>query len=271
MIILVNGVVADSLSVHDRGLMYGDGVFRTLRVSRGIALCWPRHYKKLQQDCTALGIACPSLAVLSAELTTVTRGNPDCAVKIIVTRGTGPRGYRVPPGITPSRVVMSSPLPEYPISHAEQGIKVRICELRLGLQPQLAGIKHLNRLENVLARQEWHDDTIVEGLLQDADGHVICGTMTNLFWVKGGQLSTPDLSGCGVAGVQRDRVLEYARKYRISCKIAPLSTSELMQADEAFLTNSVIGVWPIAELGEKRWQSGRLTSMVREWLNRDCD
>ena len=144
--ILVNGVQTDLLSVHDRGLMYGDGVFRTLRVSHGAALCWQRHYHKLQADCAALNIDCPSIAVLSMEVEAVAKANPECVVKIIITRGVGTRGYRVAPDATPNRVVMSSPPPDYPASHYEHGVKVRICDLRLGLQPRLAGIKHLNRL-----------------------------------------------------------------------------------------------------------------------------
>ncbi|HVS25994.1 MAG TPA: aminodeoxychorismate lyase [Burkholderiales bacterium] len=269
--ILVNGVQTDSLSVHDRGLMYGDGVFRTLRVSHGVALCWQRHYRKLLADCAALNINCPSIAVLSMEVEAVTKANPECVVKIIITRGAGTRGYRVAPGATPNRVVMSSPLPDYPASHYEQGVKVRICDLRLGLQPRLAGIKHLNRLENVLARQEWNDEAIAEGLLLDGEGHVICGTMTNLFTLKGAELCTPDLSRCGLAGVQRERVLERAGKAGIACKVRAISLPELLRADEAFLTNSVIGVWQIREIGEKRWEPGCFAPMVRDWLDRDCD
>lgn len=269
--ILVNGVQTDSLSVHDRGLMYGDGVFRTLRVSRGAALCWRRHFHKLQADCTAINIECPSGVVLGKEVEAVAKTNPECVVKIVITRGVGTRSYAIAPGAAPNRVVMSGPLPDYPASHYRDGVTVRICDLRLGMQPRLAGIKHLNRLENVLARQEWSDETIAEGLLLDGEGHVICGTMTNLFMLKGVELCTPDLSRCGIAGVQRERVLERAGKAGIVCKVSAIALPELLQADEAFLTNSIIGVWQIREIGKKRWDPGCFVPMVRDWLDRDCD
>ncbi|MGH8751953.1 MAG: aminodeoxychorismate lyase [Burkholderiales bacterium] len=269
--ILVNGIQTDLLNVHDRGLMYGDGVFRTLRVIQGKAQCWQRHYRKLQQDCAALNINCPTLKILSAELETITRNKPECVIKIIITRGSGARGYRSAADITPNRIMMASPLPVYPASYAQQGVRVRICDLRLAPHVRLAGIKHLNRLENVLARQEWSDDIIAEGLLLDTEDHIIGGTMTNLFMVKKAELWTPNLSRCGVAGVQRERILEQAQKAGFTCRIAAFTLSQLLQADEIFLTNSVIGVWPVAAFEENYWQPGRFTAQAQAWINNDRD
>lgn len=269
--VLVNGLQTDLLNVHDRGLAYGDGVFRTVRVSRGRALCWQRHYQKLQADCRVLSLSCPNHSVLCKELDRITAANPECVLKIIITRGPGPRGYRVTADMQPTHIIMAEPLPDYPPSYHEQGVSLRICDLRLSLQPRLAGIKHLNRLENVMARLEWDDASIAEGLLLDSEGYAIGGTMTNLFMLKGNELWTPDLTRCGVAGVQRNRVLEQAAASGIPCAVQNILLEQLLQADEIFLTNSVIGVWQVRDIGQNRWEKGIFTPKVRQWLNEPCD
>jgi len=269
--VLVNGLQTDLLDVHDRGLAYGDGVFRTLRISGGKAFCWQRHYQKLHDDCRALGLSCPSHAMLSEELGQIAAANPQCVLKIIVTRGRGARGYRAIGEMQATRIVMASPVPDYPSSYDEQGVRLRICDLKLSLQPRFAGIKHLNRLENVMARREWDDASIAEGLLLDSEEFVIGGTMTNLFMRKGNELWTPDLTRCGVAGVQRKRVLERAAVSGIRCAERHISVAQLLKADEIFLTNSVIGVWQVREIGDNFWKKGEFTPTVRRWLNEPCD
>ncbi|HEX5337166.1 MAG TPA: aminotransferase class IV, partial [Gallionella sp.] len=166
---LVNGVPGNLISIRDRGLLYGDGVFRTLRAVQGKALHWPLHYLKLQHDCAKLGISCPDEAVLCAELDQVLAQHPDGVVKLIVTRGVGARGYTPSADAEPTRIWDVSPLPDYPAAWATQGIKACVCNLRLSAQPRLACVKHLNRLENVLAAAELsdvqqHDSKVVEGL-----------------------------------------------------------------------------------------------------------
>src|SRR5574340_17078 len=215
---LVNGVPGNTISIRDRGLLYGDGVFRTLRATQGKALHWPLHFLKLQHDCAALGISCPDEALLRAELDRVLAQHPDGVVKLIVTRGEGARGYAPSAAATPTRIWDFSPLPDYPAEWPTQGIKAHVCSLWLAAQPRLAGVKHLNRLENVLAAAELnaaqrHDSQLAEGLLLDAEGHLIEGTRSNLFLVSQGELVTPDLSRCGTAGMQRGRVMAWALQH----------------------------------------------------------
>ncbi len=250
---LVNGKQGNLISIRDRGLLYGDGVFRTLRVSNGHALHWPLHYKKLQYDCNALGITCPDVALLSVELKDLLVQHPDGVMKVIVTRGEGTRGYAPSIQPTPTHIWDVSPMPDYPADWATYGIKARLCHLRLGQQPRLAGIKHLNRLENVLAVAESNDAEIAEGVLLDAPGNVIEGTRSNLFMVRDGVLLTPDLTHCGVAGVQRERVMEWAATHGMPCHTARFGLAELLAADEIFLVNSVIGLWPVRELQDRIW------------------
>jgi 4-amino-4-deoxychorismate lyase len=129
-----------------------------------------------------------------------------------------------------------------------------MCSLRLARQPALAGIKHLNRLENVLARAEWNDPDIAEGLLQDSAGYVIGGT-----------------SQCGVAGVTRERVIEAARRNGVGCRVAAVSLDELLASTEAILVNSLIGAWHIRHLGAVAWRQDSMTATVRRWLDEDDD
>lgn len=268
---LVNGKHGDSISIHDRGLLYGDGAFRSFRALQGKPLHWPLHYQKLQHDCVVLGIACPDFNLLSAELNDLLLDHPNGVAKLIVTRGQGKRGYAPPADAEPTHIWDVSSRPAYPEDWSEHGVRARFCQMRLSEQPRLAGVKHLNRLENVLAAAEWSntepsDADVAEGLLMDAAGNVIEGIRTNLFLVSRGKLMTPDLSRCGVAGVQRDRVIAWAAQYGLPLQVRNVGLGEAMDADELFVVNSVIGVWPIRELDQRRWSGFPITSKIRHEL-----
>jgi 4-amino-4-deoxychorismate lyase len=140
--------------------------------------------------------------------------------------------------------------------------------MRLGNQPRLAGIKHLNRLENVLAAAESNAADIAEGLLMDKDENVIGGTRSNLFLVSRGKLVTPDLSRCGVAGVQRDRVIAWAARHDIALQVRDIRLDEVLHADELFLVNSVIGIWPIRELEQQCWSAFPFAVRIRDSFDR---
>jgi 4-amino-4-deoxychorismate lyase len=264
---LVNGKPGNLISIRDRGLLYGDGVFRTLRATQGKAQHWLLHYQKLQHDCTALGIACPEVGLLSAELNDLLARHPNGVVKLIVTRGEGTRGY-APPGCAETTHLWDVfPLPDYPADWAIHGIKARLCRLRLSQQPRLAGVKHLNRLENVLAAAESDDADIAEGLLMDAESNVIEGKRSNLFLVSRGKLITPDLSRCGVAGVQRDRVMAWAAQHNMPLQVRDVRLNEVLHADELFVVNSIIGLWPVRELEQRCWSDFPIAAKIRHSLN----
>lgn len=265
--ILVDGVPSAVIAADDRGLAYGDGVFRTLAMRNGRAELWLQHYAKLSADCLALGIPAPAQSDLENDLRQVAAQLRNCALRITVTRGSGGRGYASPQPAIPRRVVAAAPLPDYPESHATAGVRLRYCDIRLAAQPRLAGVKHLNRLENVLARAEWDDPEIAEGLLLDAAGHVIEGTRCNLFLVEADRLVTPDLSQCGVAGVTRDLVMAAAAGNDMPCDITQISVARLENAREIFLVNSLIGVWPVAMIGRRRWTEFATSARVGKWLD----
>lgn len=266
--ILVDGRPGTCISALDRGFAYGDGVFRTMRAEAGAVLLWSEHYRKLQGDCSRLDIPCPEEDVLRADLGHVLGEMPTCAVKIIVTRGQGARGYAPPAACEPTRVVAGFPLPANRAQSAEMGVRVRWCATRLSEQPLLAGVKHLNRLENVLARREWDDPAIAEGLMCDAAGSVVDGTMSNVFIYENGWLVTPPLDRCGVAGVQRDRLIALADKLCNGCRIEPIAPARLLAAEQVYLVNSLIDAWWVAALDTRVWQRCELTPRLQLALAR---
>ena len=252
-------------------MMYGDGVFRTMRMHDGKILSWPLQYAKLRADCEALDILCPARSVLEDELAQLRDQEANCVVKIIVSRGEGGRGYRVPDSVSPNRVMLTASLPVYPAHFWHEGVTLHVCEMRLSHQPRLAGIKHLNRLENVLARMEWEDAAIPEGLMLDVDGWVISGTMSNVFARRGATLVTPELTACGVAGLQRERVLGYAVNLNLEPVVTRIALNDLLAADEIFICNSVIGLWPVKAIDRHKIQLGPVASQMQQLLAQEVD
>ena len=267
--IVVNSVVHSEVSALDRGLAYGDGVFRTFPARRGMPLHWSRQYAKLARDCTALRFTVPDAQSLAADVQTACGEAAYAAVKIVITRGVGERGYRYTGDERPTRIVHAQTRIEAPAAAQAEGVKVRLCSTRLSRQPALAGVKHLNRLENVLARAEWNDPQTAEGLMCDAEGNIIGGTMTNVFVVKDGVLATPRLDLCGVAGVTRERVLEAAGRLDVPCTVMTCTLKDVHRADEVFLVNSLVGVWPVRELDGEPRKPGSVTRLLQQALEQE--
>ena len=250
--ILIDGQRQDTLPATDRGLHFGDGVFETMAVDAGRALCLERHLARLTAGCSRLGIVAPERAILEAECARACHGIDRGVLKVLVTRGTGGRGYAVEEGAPVTRIVARYPWPPYAADSRNNGVAVRICETRLGRNPRIAGIKHLNRLEQVLARNEQDPDRRAEGLMLDDRDYVIEGIMSNVFVYRDGRLCTPQLVECGVAGIVRDLVLETAEQVTGSPpRVEALSVDDLLSADECFLTNSLIGIWPIKSIEQR--------------------
>ncbi|KHL67734.1 4-amino-4-deoxychorismate lyase [Pseudomonas flexibilis] len=262
MLSWVDGRPAAELPLSDRGLAYGDGLFETLAVRHGQPCLLAAHLQRLRLGCDRLGIPFDE-ALVTDELLAFCAAVGDGVAKLIVTRGDGLRGYAPPTPVQPRRLLLASPLPAYPVGHAEQGVELFPCALRLAEQPRLAGLKHLNRLEQVLARAEWQDSRYAEGLLRDQAGRPIEGVFSNLFLVSDGRLLTPSLERCGVAGVMRGALLEQAHALGIACEVRDLAFDELLAAQEIFLCNSVYGVWPVRRLETRVWLPGPLTRKLQ--------
>jgi 4-amino-4-deoxychorismate lyase len=265
----IDGRETDRLRVPDRGLEFGDGLYETIAVVHGRARLLERHLARLRRGCERLGIAPPEADILRDEVEAAARTPGAGVVKLVVTRGAGGHGYAPARDALPTRVVLASAARVRPTDWAEVGVAVRFCALRLGTQPALAGLKHLNRLEQVLARAEWTDPAIAEGLLLDVHGHVVCGTMTNVFAVLDGVAVTPRLDRCGVAGVMRAALLEALPGAGVPVAERDLTPDELGRSSEVFLTNALIGAWPVRELDGRGYAPGsvvrRAQAFAAEW------
>ena len=246
MTILVNGEPGTTVEACDRGLQFGDGVFETVRMEADRPVLWGRHWARLCCGLELLGIPPPPEQTCLEELARVSIDVASMA-KLIVTRGPGPRGYAVPARPRPTRVVMGGAPVDIPeTSHM---LRVGVCRTRAAPSPA-PGCKHLNRLENVLARQEWGGDWD-EGLMLDAGGHVRCATQSNVFILEEGVLLTPELAGHGVAGTRRGWLLEHAGILGIAVRTANLTLERIGRADAVFLTSARLGLRRAVLLGQE--------------------
>lgn len=250
---LINGEEIETISIFDRGLHYGDGLFETMAAHNGNIHLWETHWERLSSGCDRLKISLPDKETIEEEIALLCKNESQRVIKLIVTRGEGQRGYRFSDKQQVTRILISYPHTEYPDSYQNEGIAVRYCETTLSENSQLAGIKHLNRLEQVLARNEWDTDEYQEGLMLNQQGHVIDGTMSNIFVVKDNRLFTPDLSLCGVSGVMRKTIVKFAKELGLEVYEKIFTTSELEMADEIFLSNSIFGIWPVKVIGKTRF------------------
>ena len=273
---LINGVIKKHIDVADRGFQYGDGLFETIEVRNGHAVFFERHLERLNLGCNRLNILVPDAQLLKSEAIALCRSVAAnrAVLKIIITRGSGGRGYRPPDVAQPTRVLRLYPYPDYPEFYPKQGIVARFCTTRLGLNPGLAGIKHLNRLEQVMARSEWNDPAIQEGLMLDVNGHVIEGTATNLFYIKSHRLYTAKLDQSGVAGIMRGIIMTLSAEHGLAAVEHEFTQDELLSADEVFVCNSIIGIWPIKQIVTTRFSVGPITRSIQILLDRftnaDC-
>jgi 4-amino-4-deoxychorismate lyase len=260
---LVDGEISDQVSAADRGLRYGDGLFETIYVIGGQPRFWQGHMDRLSAGCEQLGIPVTPQAVLLRELKTVCAGRPDCTVRIVITRGAAGPDYAPVIPSQPNRIVSAHALPQSTENNALFGIRARLCNLRLGIQPALAGLRHLNRLEQVTARSEWDDPLIHEGILLDSEDHVISGISSNIFLVYSERLLTPRLDRCGIRGVMRAAILN---AFRPRCEQRRLMLDMLPEAHEIFICDSVQGVLPVTRIDHWEYEIGPVTREVQDWL-----
>lgn len=254
----VNGTNADTISVADRGFQYGDGLFETIEIRHNTPIFLEKHLQRLNTDSQRLYLPKLNLELLRAEISQLCQNAGNAVLKIIITRGSGGRGYRQPDEIQPTRILSLHPFPDYPKSYYTNGLVTRVCETRLGLNSTLAGMKHLNRLEQVLARAEWNGVSIHEGIMLDFNGRVIEGTMTNLFYVKNGELFTASLNLCGISGILRGWIFE-----QLSVIEHDFFIEDLFEADEIFVCNSIMGICGVREIENQSFKVGKITTELQ--------
>ena len=255
----------------DRGLAFGDGVFETIRVTSTGPVLMDYHWQRLVRGLQRLSIAVDS-ELFANELQQFiqsqagSRQGADWVLKIIVTRGPGERGYQTPAQPDPQRLLFSSEFPRQLAERNRQGLRVFPCQTPVSLQPGLSDIKHLNRLPQVLARQEWSGPDYQEGLMCDLNGLPVEGISSNLFWFSDNKLFTPPLAAGVVAGTLRQWLLDHVSELGISMAEQSITEAELMAVDEWFFGNSLFGVWPVTEYRGQSWSIGPNTQRLGQWL-----
>lgn len=260
-----NGIAIGSEISTDRALLYGDGVFTSIAIAQGKALFLQQHLKRLENDCMRLQINNFSMQAAKNALSSALHGTTRAIARLSVSRSSGERGYYCAQE-EPVYWVTVSDWPKHIVQFREQGINVCLCQQRLSRNPSLAGIKHCNRLEQVLARNEWHNADIQEGLMLDDSDAVIEGTMSNLFLIKDNQLFTPNLTFSGVEGIMKELVIGIAKKRQIDTITARLTVADVNSADGIFVTNSIIGIWPINQLEQRFFKIDPLIRLLQDEL-----
>jgi 4-amino-4-deoxychorismate lyase len=266
----INGQPGENIAATDRGLLYGDGLFETLLIHRGQAILLDQHLQRLQQGCAVLGLDYPQSLRDEIQLFLNSSQATEAVLKIILTRGSGGRGYKPPAVPDPVRILQLHPLPDNISRNRQQGIRVIVCQHPVSSNSRLAGLKHLNRLDQVLASRELLEG-IDEGLMLDDAGLLVEGTRSNVFLVSAGKLYTPDLSRAGVAGIMRSWLIERFAAQQIDVGISRVCVRQLESISEMFICNSVFGVWPVSQLrlAEKTvdLQCGPFTRQAQQFLH----
>lgn len=242
---LIDGEPSGTVSVSDRGLAYGDGVFETIRIANGQPLLLDAHLERLITGARRLSMPSDDIAdLIQRDIRLADISSRHTAVlKIMLTRGSGGRGYR--PDIAPQLRRILTLHDYYPsLVAAREGVRAVFCQTPLGINPRLARIKHMNRLEQVLASAELAvANDAFEGLMCDTEGYVVEGTRSNVFIAVDGMLQTPLIDRAGVEGVMRNFIMSIMPVTEVR-----LTPDQLRSADEVFLCNSVFGVCPVNDL-----------------------
>lgn len=263
----INGVHVEHVTVMDRGLQYGDGLFETIACVNSELQFWNQHIQRMRAGAISLNIDFPDEQLFLQDIKKIYDIAPEtnCVFKIILTRGQGNRGYQSPANQRPTRIVICSSWPDYSPDLIDTGIAACLCKHPVSINPALAGIKHLNRLDNVIARNEWHNE-YHEGLMADAEGNIIEGTMSNVFAVRDNVLYTPGLERSGINGVIRNQVLNIARDENIKIETTRLTLNDLYSMDEIFVTNSIIGIWPVSMIEQQPYPVGEMSKAMHNKL-----
>ena len=264
----VNGKISKTIDVRDRSVQYGDGVFETIAVKEKSLKFWKEHYQRLNKGCKVLKIKCPPEVFLKKEINKFLRKTKKekLVLKIIISRGVGGRGYSPPRNTKPTRILGIYDWPNYPLKNFTKGIQMNICKTRISDQPALSGIKHLNKLEQIIARLEWQSKAISESIMLDSNDNVIEGTMSNFFGVKENVFYTSTIKFAGIEGIMREVILKLLKKNKKKYIIKKITLKEFLKFDEIFMCNSIFGIWPVIKISKKRFSFGKKTKEIIDLL-----
>ncbi|MCK6262094.1 aminodeoxychorismate lyase [Vibrio sp. ZSDE26] len=260
----VNGQPSEAISLTDRSFQYGDGCFTTMLTREGRIENWSAHQSRMERCLTLLNIDQPNWNQVQDWLKKAALTSPKGGLRLNITRGEGGRGYSCY-GVSNINIVISHFA--YPAQYktwGEHGIELGVCHYQLGLNPHLAGHKHNNRLEQILAKQDIDSQGFFDGIVTDLQGHIVETTMANIFWIKEGSLYTPSLTNSGVAGVVREALLKKAKEKQLPINMGSFKLPALLNAEEVFITNSICEIVPVTKIKDKLFPVGPATREFQE-------
>lgn len=260
--IWINGEPETHLAANDRAVQFGDGCFTTARLINGKVVALEQHIERLSQACQRLQIAHVDWRALSREMIAIGYGQDEGVLKVILSRGAGGRGYSAKGCGQPTRILSVSPYPAHYHQLRQRGARLALSTVRLSRNPLLAGIKHLNRLEQVLIRTELEQTGADEALVLDTEGMLVECCAANLFWRRGEKVFTPDLSHAGVNGIQRQHVIRVLRGQGITVEEVRTPPEILASVDEVVITNALMPVLPVYQIENWRWNSRQLFELI---------
>jgi branched-chain amino acid aminotransferase len=273
MIYLNNRLVPDSkakVSVFDHGFLYGDGIYETLRAYNGVVFKIEEHIDRLFHSAFLIGLNIPksSVQIKNAVYRTIKANRlREAYVRITVSRGAGPIGLDPALCPAPTFVVIARPFKGYPPSYYKKGVKVAIVNTRRNFNRSLdPAIKSLNFLNNILAKIEAKSEGAYEAVMLNHLGYIAEGTISNIFFVKGGVLHTPE-TGVGILnGITRMTVIDAARELGIRVREGRFRPGSLCRADEVFLSNTTMEMMPVKAVDGIRFsvRSGGITKKIHQ-------
>lgn len=251
MIVYLNGSFVPEeqacVSINDRGFLYGDGLFETIRIYDSLPFLWEAHMARLQQGCATLRLSPPlSAGEMMSVLTTLLRRNraANAIARIALTRGPGPRGYSPRGADRPTLAIALFPPTKRPASY-----KVITASIRLPTHDPLAQFKHGNKLRQVLARAEADQSGADEAILLNDSAEVIEGTSTNLFWIDQDTVCTPPLHGI-LPGTTRHYLLQRCATLGIPARETSITLPELLQRPGVFVTSAGLEVMEVSHIND---------------------
>lgn len=259
-IAFINGKEQSRISISNRNFQYGDGLFETCVVKDNQILFWEKHLLRLNEGCKKLKIKNIDKSIWLKDIKKALSLTPkkNCVVKLILSRGDSQRGYGYPDDILPVRVVIVSELKN---AKAKKSFSLEYAQSGYHSNPILAGIKHCNRIEQVLARATLTRD---EAIMLDENQNIISVTQGNIYFISGKKLVTPKLDRCGVIGSRRSLILELAKSMELNVKEDNISINEVRNADEVFISNSIIGIQSVSSIEDYYLPKSRMTEKIKK-------
>ena len=265
----INGQLATHIEVSDRALNYGDGIFTTILVKDRECRDLTAHLVRLQQGIKILEIAQIDFAALAQQLAEIAKEHSIAVLKVLVSRGSGQRGYSCVGCDDPKVIVTLSDYPSHYLAFQAQGIALGVSTVALGLNPLLAGIKHLNRLEQVLIRQQIDKENQSDALVLDCQGFIVETAVANVFWVKDNIVYTPSLDLSGVSGIMRDNVIKCLTEQGFQVQSDRYRLGSVISADEVFITNCLLGMVRVTSIGDAQYSDNKVFTLVDKLINHE--